>query len=114
MNNGTITNLPANAVVEVPCYVDGNGISVPTVGDLPLGCAAVCSQSIWVQHLSVQAAVDGDDQLLRQAALLDPLTGAVLNPPEVWDLIDDMLVEEAEWLPQYASVIEELRTKAEV
>ncbi len=113
MNNGTITNLPANAVVEVPCYVDGNGISVPTVGDLPLGCAAVCSQSIWVQNLSVQAAVDGDDQLLRQAALLDPLTGAVLNPPEVWALIDDMLVEQAEWLPQYASVIEELREKAE-
>ena len=64
-------------------------------------------------HGPDRLAVDGDDQLLRQAALLDPLTGAVLNPPEVWDLIDDMLVEQAEWLPQYASVIDELREKAE-
>ena len=41
MNQGTITNLPDDCVVEVPCYVDGNGISVPKVGPLPMGCAAV-------------------------------------------------------------------------
>ena len=29
MNEGCITNLPAESVVEVPCYVDGNGISIP-------------------------------------------------------------------------------------
>ena len=57
MNEGCITNLPYESVVEVPCYVDGNGISIPKLGDLPLGCAAVCSQSIWVQKLAVEAAV---------------------------------------------------------
>ena len=57
LNEGCITNLPDESVVEVPCYVDGNGISVPKVGDLPLGCAVVCSQSIWVQKLAVEAAV---------------------------------------------------------
>lgn len=101
MNNGAITNLPDESVVEVPCYVDGNGISVPQVGDLPVACAAVCSQSIWVQKLSVLAAVNGDVQMLKQAALMDPLTGAVLNPPEVWTLIDEMLEAQAKWLPQY-------------
>ena len=29
MNHGAISNLPDECVVEVPCYVDGNGISVP-------------------------------------------------------------------------------------
>ena len=29
MNEGCITNLPWESVVEVPCYVDGNGISIP-------------------------------------------------------------------------------------
>ena len=105
MNNGCITNLPDECVVEVPCYVDGNGISVPKIGDLPLGCAAVCSQSIWVQKLAVEAAVAGDAKLLKQAALMDPLTGAVCNPPEVWQMIDEMLVAEEEWLPQYAEAI---------
>ena len=111
MNEGCITNLPSESVVEVPCYVDGNGISVPKVGDLPLGCAAICSQSIWVQKLAVEAAVHGDVSLLKQAALLDPLTGAVCNPPEVWQMVDEMLIAEEEWLPQYRKAIEEAKER---
>ena len=49
VNNGTITNLPDDAIVEVPGYVDYNGISIPKIGDLPLGCAAICNASISVQ-----------------------------------------------------------------
>lgn len=105
MNEGCITNLPYECVVEVPCYADGNGISVPKVGDLPLGCAAVCSQSIWVQKLAVEAAVTGDVSLLKQAAMMDPLTGAVCDPPEIWQMIDEMLVAQEPWLPQYAKAI---------
>lgn len=93
-------------MVEVPCYVDGNGISVPKIGDLPLGPAAVCSQSIWVQRLSVEAAAAGDVTLLKQAALMDPLTGAVCNPPEIWQMVDEMLVAQEQWLPQYKDEIE--------
>lgn len=105
MNDGCITNLPDESVVEVPCFVDGNGISVPKIGELPLGCAAVCSQSIWVQRLSVEAAVSGNADLLKQAALMDPLTGAVCNPPEIWQMIDEMLIAQEEWLPQYKEAI---------
>jgi alpha-galactosidase len=110
-NRGVITNLPADAIVEVPGYVDGNGMSIPVVGDLPLGCAAVCNASISVQRLSVEAAVRGDDQLLRQAFMMDPLTGAVLNPPEIWQLVDDMLVAGEEWLPQYKKAIAEAKRR---
>ena len=113
MNHGCITNLPNECCVEVPCYVDGNGISVPKIGDLPLGAAAVCSQSIWVQRLSVEAAVTGDVMLLKQAALLDPLTGAVCNPPEVWQLVDEMLIAQEQWLPQYTDAIREAKVKFE-
>jgi alpha-galactosidase len=105
MNNGCITNLPDECVVEVPCFADGNGIAIPQVGDLPLGCAAVCGQSIWVQKLSVEAAVKGDIALLKQAAMMDPLTGAVCNPPEIWQMIDEMLIAEEKWLPQYKEAI---------
>ena len=111
MNEGCITNLPDECVVEVPCYVDGNGISVPKVGDLPLGCAAVCSQSIWVQKLAVEAAVHGGVNLLKQAALMDPLTGAVCNPPEIWQMIDEMLVAQEEWLPQYTEAIRQAKER---
>lgn len=105
MNSGCITNLPYECCVEVPCYVDGNGISVPQVGALPPGCAAVCGQSVWVQHLSVLAAIHGDVSLLKQAVLMDPLTGAVCNPPEVWQMVDEMLIAQEQWLPQYGNAI---------
>lgn len=105
VNGGCITNLPYDAIIEAPGYVDGNGVNIPIVGDLPMGCAAICSMSINVQRLAVEAAVHGDDQLLRQAVLLDPLTGAVCNPAEVWQLVDEMLTAQAQWLPQYKEII---------
>ncbi|MCL2421009.1 MAG: alpha-glucosidase/alpha-galactosidase [Defluviitaleaceae bacterium] len=109
VNNGIISNLPDDCVVEVPCYVDGNGLSVPQVGDLPDGCAAICSQSVSVQRLAVKAAVEGNVQLLKQAALLDPLTGAVCNPPEVWQMVDEMLIAQEKWLPQYKEAIQQIK-----
>ncbi|MBT3378359.1 MAG: alpha-galactosidase [Lentisphaerae bacterium] len=105
VNNGSISNLPNDAIVEVPGYVDGNGVSIPQVGDLPHVCAAICNQSIWVQRMAVQAAVDADVMLLKQAMMMDPLAAAVCNPPEIWQMTDEMLVAQAEWLPQYADEI---------
>ena len=104
-NSGCITNLPDDAIVEVPGYVDRNGINIPEVGDLPLGCAAVCNTSISVQRLAVEAAVHGDVTLLKQAMMMDPLTGAVCSTPEIWQMADEMLVAQSKWLPQYAKEI---------
>jgi len=100
-NEGTISNLPADAIIEAPGFVDRHGINMIQVGDLPLGCAAVCNASISVQRLGVEAAVHGDDELLRQAFMMDPLTGAVCNPPEIWQMVDEFLVAHRPWLPQY-------------
>ena len=104
-NHGCITNLPPDACVEVPAYVDGNGVSVPIVGDLPLGCAAVNNASVSVQRLAMEAAVHGDDELLRQAMMMDGLTAAVCTPPEIWQMVDEMLVAQEQWLPQYGAAI---------
>ncbi|ASA20104.1 alpha-glucosidase/alpha-galactosidase [Paenibacillus donghaensis] len=105
VNNGAIANLPDDAIIEAPGYVDRNGISMPHVGDLSLGLAAVCNVSISVQRLAVEAAVHGDDLLLRQAFMMDPLVGAVCNPKEIWQMVDEMLVAGEAWLPQYSSAI---------
>ena len=110
-NTGVITNLPNDCIVEVPGYVDANGLSIPVVGDLPLGCAAICNSTVQVQRMATKAAIDGDVELLKQAVLLDPLVGAVCNPPEVWQMVDEMLVAQAQWLPQYADAIEPARRR---
>ncbi|MCL1858498.1 MAG: alpha-glucosidase/alpha-galactosidase [Oscillospiraceae bacterium] len=105
VNNGTITNLDNDSIVEVPGYVDKNGVNIPKVGSLPLGCAAVCAQSINVQRIAVEAAVHGNRDLLIQAMMLDPLTGAVCNTYEIEQMVDEMLIAGEEWLPQYKEEI---------
>jgi alpha-galactosidase len=105
VNQGHIPNLPDGCVVEIPGYVDKNGINMPVVGKLPLACAATCSASVRVQEMGMEAAVRGDVTLLKQAMLHDPLVGAVCNPEEVWQLTDEMLAAQAQWLPQYAAEI---------
>jgi alpha-galactosidase len=102
-NDGYISNLPDGCIVEVPGYVDRNGINVPVVGPLPLACAATCAASVRVQEMAVEAAINADVTLLKQAMLHDPLVGAICNPEEVWQLTDEMLCAQAEWLPQYVA-----------
>jgi alpha-galactosidase len=102
INDNHITNLPNGCVIEIPGYVDKNGINMPVVGDLPLGCAATCSASVRVQQMGVEAAVHGDVSLLKLAMLHDPLVSAVCDPEEVWQMTDDMLVAQRQWLPNYS------------
>ena len=64
-----------------------------------------------MQKLAVEAAVNADIQLLRQAMLMDPLTGAVCNPAEIYQMVDEMLIAEAQWLPQYADEIERAKER---
>jgi len=100
-NYGVITNLPYGCTVEVPCYVDRNGISPVWVGELPLACAATCRVSINVQEMAIEAALTGDRELVKLAVLHDPLTGAVCTPDEVWQMCDEMFEALAPWLPQF-------------
>jgi alpha-galactosidase/6-phospho-beta-glucosidase family protein len=111
VNNGCITNLPDDCVIEAPGYVDRIGLNMPVVGDLPLACAATCNASVQVQRMAVQAAVHGDVTLLKQAMLHDPLTAAVCNPLEIWQMTDAMLVAQAKWLPQYKGEIAKARKR---
>lgn len=110
-NRGNIPNLPDGCIIEIPGYVDKNGINMTTVGDLPMACAATCAASVRVQQMGMEAAVHGDVTLLKQAMLHDPLVGAVCNPEEVWQMADEMLVAQAKWLPQYADAIPAARER---
>ena len=49
----------------------------------------------------MEAAVHGDVMLLKQAMLHDPLVAAMLDPDEIWQMTDDMLVHQSAWLPNY-------------
>jgi len=112
-NNGCISNLPNDCIVEVPGYVDRNGVSIPIVGDLPLACAATLSMSVNVQRMAVKAAVEGDLMLLKQAMLHDPLTAAVCDPEDVWQMVDEMIIAQAPWLPQFREYVPAAKKRLE-
>lgn len=104
-NNGVISNLPEDCIIESTGFVDRFGINMVEGIELPLACQATCSASVNVQRMSVMAAISGDVDLLKQAVLHDPLVGAICTPDEVWQMVDELLVAQAKWLPQYADAI---------
>jgi len=97
-NDGLITNLLRGCCVEVPCFVDKNGIHPCYVGDLPPQCAALNRTNINVQELGVKAAVEKDKTLAFQAILVDPLTSAVLTIDETWRMVNEMFEAEKKFL----------------
>ncbi len=102
-NDGYITNLPDGACVEVPTYVDRQGLHPTTVGDLPPQCAALNMTNINVQGIAVKASLEGDTEALVQAIALDPLTAAKLTLREIREMTSEMLEAQREWLPQFGS-----------
>jgi alpha-galactosidase len=100
-NRGLITNLPQGCCVEVPCLVDGNGIQPTVVGDLPPQCTGLLRTNVNVQEMIVEASSNGRVEAVHQAVMLDPLTAAVCTLPQIHAMVEEMLSEQAQWLPQF-------------
>ena len=90
INNGFITNLPADACVEVPCLVDGNGIQGCHVGRLPVQLAAMNMTNINPQLLTIEAAVTGKKEHIYHAAMLDPHTSSELSVDDIIKMCDEL------------------------
>lgn len=101
LNTGLITNLPKDAVVEVPCLVDGSGITPCYIGDLPQQLAALNRTNINTQLLTVEAAITGKREYIYQAALLDPHTASELSIDDIVSLCDDLIEAHGDMLDTY-------------
>ena len=101
MNKGYIDNLPSNCCVEVPCLVNSNGNTPQSTGRLPEHLAALMRTNINVQILTAEAALTKKKEHIYHAALLDPLTGANLSIDEIYSMVDRLIQEHHNYLPQY-------------
>lgn len=100
-NDGYIANLTQGCCVEVPVYVDREGLHPLRVGELPPQCAALNQSNVTVQGLAVEAGLQGDPELAMQAVAMDPLTSACCTLAEIREMTAEMLEAEAQWLPQF-------------
>ncbi len=95
---GYIENLPREAVVEIPCIADRNGVAGIHSGALPPQCAALNMTNINVQLMTVEAALTKKKEAVYQAALLDPHTAAELPPEKIIALCDALIAEHGDVL----------------
>jgi alpha-galactosidase len=99
-NQGQITNLPKDAIVETLATVNANGITPKPSGELPGAIGSICRLHVDVHELTVRAALEGSRDLLVQALTLDPLSAGA-DFSEIGDLADDLLLANREWLPRF-------------
>lgn len=98
-NHGLISNLPPEAVVEVPAVVGASGITGLAVGALPSAIAAVLSARVAQQELTVQAALTGSRSLAVQALALDPL---VPGPAVATAILDEAIAAHGPIMKRFA------------
>ncbi|MBS6861741.1 MAG: alpha-glucosidase/alpha-galactosidase, partial [Clostridiales bacterium] len=101
LNTGLIDNLPSDACVEVPCLVDGSGVTPCHVGRLPVQLAAMNMTNINVQLLTIEAAVTKKRDLIYNAAMLEPHTAAELSIDDIVKMVDELIEAHGDYLPKY-------------
>jgi len=98
-NNGAISNLPDDCIVEVPCMVDSNGIQPTGIGTLPPQLTAMMKTNINVQELTVAALTEENREHIFHAAMFDPHTAAELDVRQIRAMTEEMLAAHRDWLP---------------
>jgi alpha-galactosidase len=100
-SGGMIENLPREACVEVPCLVDGNGVTPCHAGKLPLQLAAMNLSNISVQLLTVEAARTRKREAVYHAAMMDPHTAAELSLDDIRKMVDELIEAHGNLLPKF-------------
>jgi alpha-galactosidase len=97
-NRGYIPNLPDGAFVEVPGYISAKGPEGIKMDPLPEPVAELCRRELAYSSLVIDACYHGDRDLALQALLLDPMVNDIDRARAI---LDDFLLEFAEYLPQF-------------
>ena len=83
-NNGAITDLANDDVVEVPCLIDRHGPQGLAVGTLPMQVRGLVQSVKEYERLTIRAAVEQSDSLAKQALMIYPLVGE-------WELASELI-----------------------
>jgi hypothetical protein len=94
-NNGHITNLPHNSIVEVPGDIDASGPRGFAIGELPATIASICQRMLVTHEAAVEACVYADRAAALRSLAFEP---TVRDLYVLEDLLDDLLAVNARYL----------------
>jgi len=97
-NQAYITNLPEDAIVELPGLINARGITGIPIGPMPTGVAELLCREITASHLCIDSVVHGDRKLALQCLLLDPTTRDIDTAKNI---LEDYLITYRDYLPQF-------------
>ena len=97
-NRGAVTNLAADAILELRCDLDMRGPRPQSFGEMPRGLLALTQQVLDTHELTALAAVTGDPRILRRAMLTDPIGN---NIGDADACLTDLFKAERDVLPAY-------------
>jgi alpha-galactosidase len=94
-----VSNLPDDAILEVPGVAMAQGLVPPRIGELPAGITAIPLRRLAAVEATVEAAVSGNRKLLVEAMILD---GGVSDYQLATKLTEDLLEAQKQHLPHFA------------
>ena len=100
INHGSISNLPADAIVDIPAVIVGGAARGIYVGALPIAAMELCRRRITLHEMIAQAAHQGDANLFLQALCLDPYVRSITQAEKIWT---DYLDEYRDYLSMFKS-----------
>jgi alpha-galactosidase len=84
VNHGSISNLPADAVVDIPAVVVGGEVRGIHLGELPIGPMELCRRQITIHEMIARATHEGNEKLVVQALCLDPYVRSITQARAIW------------------------------
>jgi alpha-galactosidase len=98
-NCGAVSNLPGNAILELPGVATADGFVVPPIGELPAPITSVLLRRLAAVEATTEAALTGNRKLVAEAMILD---GAVADYATARKLSEELLRVHAANLPQFS------------
>ncbi len=105
-NNGAISCLDDDSIVEVSSIISAAGAQPMAFGKLPPAEKGWLQMMKAMEECTIQAALTGDYGMALEAFVLNPL---VENNKDTQRVLDELLVAHEKYLPQFSEKIQELK-----
>lgn len=109
-NNGAISDLPAQSIVEISSVMTSHGPIPLRWGTFPSSVRGQVQQMKSMEECVIQAAVEGNYDMALQAFIMHPL---IPSGSKAKELLNEMLIANKRYLPQFQEVITFLESAKE-